>query len=211
MAVDLDDNLVSTGYFSGTVDFGGGPLTVNGPFGDAYVASVDADGQHRWSRAFGGAGLVGDEICAGSWVRPSWTLRSFPLVTFDVMNGSRRSLLLVWNASPLCDVEMLQMILLDRHRFRQDDVPVIPSSSWNVGPRPPPSCRIHPYGNGTHRGNDLGVSAEPPIWNAIGVRHIVPVRRQALVQSDGPPSTDLLLGPNALNSANVRRSRNEHG
>jgi len=57
VAVDLDDNLVFTGYFDGTVDFGGGPLTVEGPFGDAYVASVDAEGQHRWSRAFGGEGF----------------------------------------------------------------------------------------------------------------------------------------------------------
>jgi hypothetical protein len=57
VAVDLEDNLVLTGYFEGTVDLGGAPLTVNAQVGDAYLASIDADGQHRWSRAFGGAGF----------------------------------------------------------------------------------------------------------------------------------------------------------
>ncbi len=57
VAVDPDDNIVFTGYFEGTLEFGGAPLTVNGQVGDAYVASIDADGQHRWSRAFGGAGF----------------------------------------------------------------------------------------------------------------------------------------------------------
>jgi hypothetical protein len=42
-----------TGYFTGTVDFGGGPLTSAGGY-DIYVAKLSGvDGAHLWSRRFG--------------------------------------------------------------------------------------------------------------------------------------------------------------
>jgi Carboxypeptidase regulatory-like domain len=56
-AVDAQGNVLVTGHFVGTMDFGGGPLTTIGSsgdvFGDVFVAKLDADGNHLWSRRFG--------------------------------------------------------------------------------------------------------------------------------------------------------------
>ena len=52
VAFDADGNVVLVGSFSGTVDFGGGPLASAGSL-DAFAASFDASGAHRWSRRFG--------------------------------------------------------------------------------------------------------------------------------------------------------------
>ncbi|HEX5132527.1 MAG TPA: T9SS type A sorting domain-containing protein [Candidatus Krumholzibacteria bacterium] len=52
VAVDAAGNVYATGYFGGTVDLGGGPLTSAGSF-DIFVASWDADGNHRWSFRMG--------------------------------------------------------------------------------------------------------------------------------------------------------------
>jgi hypothetical protein len=56
MTVDDAGNVYATGLFSGTVDFGGGPLVAEGT-GDVYVASFDLTGSHRWSRRFGAEGI----------------------------------------------------------------------------------------------------------------------------------------------------------
>lgn len=54
VAVDGSGNVFVTGYFFGTVDFGGGVLTNAGPFGwDAFLARFDAAGNHLWSKRFG--------------------------------------------------------------------------------------------------------------------------------------------------------------
>lgn len=53
VAVDGSGNVFVTGYFSGTADFGGGPLTSAG--GDIFVAAFGASGSHLWSRRFGDA------------------------------------------------------------------------------------------------------------------------------------------------------------
>jgi hypothetical protein len=53
-AVDGSGNLYLTGFFEGTVDFGGGPLTSAGN-GDVFVVSFDSTGAHRWSSRFGGS------------------------------------------------------------------------------------------------------------------------------------------------------------
>ncbi|MBI4702896.1 MAG: SBBP repeat-containing protein [Deltaproteobacteria bacterium] len=54
-----------TGYFDGTVDFGGGPLASTG-FADVFVAKLDSSGNHVWSRRFGNASKsqYGDAIAA---------------------------------------------------------------------------------------------------------------------------------------------------
>jgi hypothetical protein len=53
IAVDAAGNLFVTGYYQGTVDFGGGALTaVSGT--DGFLVSYTAAGGHRWSRRFGG-------------------------------------------------------------------------------------------------------------------------------------------------------------
>ena len=49
---DALGNVIVTGFFRGTVDFGGGPLTEVGGF-DIFVAKFDADGNHVWSKRFG--------------------------------------------------------------------------------------------------------------------------------------------------------------
>ncbi|MCK6590299.1 MAG: SBBP repeat-containing protein, partial [Polyangiaceae bacterium] len=53
-AVDSAGNVLVTGSFAGTVDFGGGPLTSSGG-NDVFVAKFDANGQHIWSKKFGAA------------------------------------------------------------------------------------------------------------------------------------------------------------
>lgn len=53
---DSAGNVVLTGSFEGTVDFGGGPLVSTGV--DAFVTKLDANGNHLWSRHFGGTDRV---------------------------------------------------------------------------------------------------------------------------------------------------------
>jgi len=55
LAVDSAGNIVVTGYFRGTVDFGGGPLVSAGDI-DVFVAKFDSQLQHIASRRFGVAG-----------------------------------------------------------------------------------------------------------------------------------------------------------
>ncbi|NMO16844.1 hypothetical protein HPC49_41665 [Pyxidicoccus fallax] len=54
LAADATGNLVATGAFTDTVDFGGGPLTSQNL--DVFVMSLDGAGHHRWSRRIGGPG-----------------------------------------------------------------------------------------------------------------------------------------------------------
>jgi hypothetical protein len=52
VASDASGNLVTTGYFMSSTDFGGGPVTSAGEY-DVFVAKHDPDGNHLWSMAFG--------------------------------------------------------------------------------------------------------------------------------------------------------------
>jgi hypothetical protein len=52
VASDAEGNVVLTGFFEGSADFGGGALTSAGK-SDVFVARFDANGSHLWSRAFG--------------------------------------------------------------------------------------------------------------------------------------------------------------
>jgi PKD repeat protein len=57
VAVDGSGNVYLTGYFRGTVDFGGGPITV--PFTsdlDVFLAKLDPAGNHLWSKNFTNTG-----------------------------------------------------------------------------------------------------------------------------------------------------------
>jgi hypothetical protein len=53
LAVDPSGNLLVTGYFQGTVDFGGGTLTSSGGSTDVYLAKFSPTGTHLWSKRFG--------------------------------------------------------------------------------------------------------------------------------------------------------------
>ena len=50
VAVDASDNVLLTGYFDGSVDFGGGVLVSTSR--DNFVAKFGADGTHLWSKPF---------------------------------------------------------------------------------------------------------------------------------------------------------------
>ena len=51
--VDASGNAIFSGHFSSTVNFGGGNLTSAGG-ADAFLAKYDSNGNHRWSKRFGG-------------------------------------------------------------------------------------------------------------------------------------------------------------
>lgn len=54
VATDGSGNILLTGHFFGTVDFGGGLLTSVGAE-DVFLAKFDPDGAHLWSKSFGDA------------------------------------------------------------------------------------------------------------------------------------------------------------
>ena len=56
IAVDGAGNVLVTGYFQGSVDFGGGPLAFAGG-SDIFVAKYDPGGTHIWSQRFGDTGF----------------------------------------------------------------------------------------------------------------------------------------------------------
>ena len=53
LAVDSGGNLVITGFFTGTMSFGGADLTSQGDR-DVFVAKLTPTGDHQWSKGFGG-------------------------------------------------------------------------------------------------------------------------------------------------------------
>jgi len=62
ITVDISGNVIATGRFRGTADFGGGPLTSAGAQ-DIFVAKFDAAGNHLWSKRFGdGAQEAGEGV-----------------------------------------------------------------------------------------------------------------------------------------------------
>lgn len=54
VTTDASGNVIVTGWFSGTVDFGGGSLTSAGG-ADIFVAKYNSAGVHQWSKRFGDA------------------------------------------------------------------------------------------------------------------------------------------------------------
>ena len=53
VALDPSGNVAVAGYFSGTVDFGGGPMSSLGSW-DPFVAKYSSSGQYLWARGLGG-------------------------------------------------------------------------------------------------------------------------------------------------------------
>jgi hypothetical protein len=52
VAVDTCGDVLATGSFFGTLDFGGGPLTAVG-LGDMYVAKLGPKGEYVWAKSYG--------------------------------------------------------------------------------------------------------------------------------------------------------------
>jgi hypothetical protein len=64
-AVDAAGNVALTGYFYGTMDFGGPAMALTGISADIFLAKLDASGAHVWSKAFGttlNSGEVGQAV-----------------------------------------------------------------------------------------------------------------------------------------------------
>jgi hypothetical protein len=61
IAADALGNVFVTGYFSGTVDFGGGGLVSAGGF-DIFVAKYNSAGAHQWSKRFGSGGAADEGL-----------------------------------------------------------------------------------------------------------------------------------------------------
>ena len=53
VAFDASSNVVVTGYFQGSIDFGGGSMTSPGSGNDIFVAKYGPSGSHLWSKRFG--------------------------------------------------------------------------------------------------------------------------------------------------------------
>jgi hypothetical protein len=56
LTIDSQDNIIFTGYFAGTANFGGAPLLAGGSY-DVVLAKYQSDGTHLWSQALGGPGV----------------------------------------------------------------------------------------------------------------------------------------------------------
>jgi len=76
VAVDATGNVFLTGFFFGSIDFGGGPLVTSGET-DVFLAKLDVSGAPLWSKRFGDANFqestsvvtdsTGDVFLAGSF------------------------------------------------------------------------------------------------------------------------------------------------
>jgi hypothetical protein len=55
LSVDPGRNLIVSGTFGGTIDFGGGPIETTLSEGDGFLLKLDGNGKHLWSRALGDA------------------------------------------------------------------------------------------------------------------------------------------------------------
>lgn len=55
VAVDATGASIVTGYYNGSIDFGGGPLSFGG-VADGFIAKIDSSGTHLWSHRLGGTG-----------------------------------------------------------------------------------------------------------------------------------------------------------
>ena len=64
VAVDSAGNVVFTGYFTGSMNFGGGTLTSHGA-NDVYLVKFDSGGGHQWSRWFGDSSGVQEQLSFG--------------------------------------------------------------------------------------------------------------------------------------------------
>jgi hypothetical protein len=84
VAVDANGDVVVTGGFMGTVDFGGGPLTAGGYGHDIFVVKYSSAGGHVWSKSLGASNGylresgnavavdgVGDVVVTGSFDGPA--------------------------------------------------------------------------------------------------------------------------------------------
>jgi hypothetical protein len=68
LAFDSTGAVLFSGTFTGTIDFGGGPLSSADAYGDIYLAKFTAGGQWAWSKRYGSSNI---EFVNGIAVAPS--------------------------------------------------------------------------------------------------------------------------------------------
>jgi hypothetical protein len=95
VASDIEGNIIVVGEFSGTVDFGTGPLTSTQGAWELFVAKFSAAGQPLWSRQFGGSGApavndVGVDL-AGNVVLVGWFSGVLDFGATPLVSGSSPS------------------------------------------------------------------------------------------------------------------------
>ncbi len=68
VAIDSANNVVLVGSFKGSVNFGGGDLSSTGPNdSDIFVAKLNSNGEHLWSRKFGdSSNQYGEDVAVDS-------------------------------------------------------------------------------------------------------------------------------------------------
>jgi peptidoglycan hydrolase-like protein with peptidoglycan-binding domain len=68
IAVDSSGNSYVTGYFQGTIDFGGGDVTANGSDYEIFVLKLNSSGTFQWVNTFGGENVYdeGTDIAVDS-------------------------------------------------------------------------------------------------------------------------------------------------
>ncbi|HMY16418.1 MAG TPA: MopE-related protein [Polyangium sp.] len=91
IASDSMGNVAVTGRFSGTIDFGGGNLTMSGS-PDIFLAKLDPNGGHLWSRVFLSAGTEGSanglafdtagNLYTAGYIMSTTTINGATLATF---------------------------------------------------------------------------------------------------------------------------------
>jgi len=64
IAIDQSANMLVTGIFVGTVDFGGGALTAAGT-DDTFLVKYSSSGAHVWSKRFGSSDIYHSEGPSG--------------------------------------------------------------------------------------------------------------------------------------------------
>jgi hypothetical protein len=91
IAVDSSGNVLVTGYFAGTINFGGTALTATGDK-DVFVVKFDSAGNHLWSKRFGGpAGTTAMGLDIAADATGNMVLTGFYMTTIDFGGGALTS------------------------------------------------------------------------------------------------------------------------
>jgi hypothetical protein len=181
------DGAIGTGWFAGTVSFGGTTLTSSGP-SDCVVVALGPDGSTRWARAFGGPGRDGcNEVTVDR--------RGSVTTSIDTQGG--------WTpvgGPALAAVRRSDTVLL---RLGPDGAPVWARPVGGPGPQRGKALAVAPDGSVAFGGDTVGpltvgagtvaaptAGASPDAW----LSWWSPSGRLEWVDAWGGPGADLVKG-----------------